>query len=193
MRQMKEEAEQFRMWRKQKDKEIMQLKEQVGSGIIHKRQTVFDCWFELCTMLTLVCGLYKSTRFFLHLNGLTWIYEFSFLQGRKRQFAYQKLEIIHSKQQAVLKRKTEEVRDMLSSNFSPQKSPDWDSGDPVGHNLAFLPLTVCSLDFDSRYRLLLQIDGSKMRWINRKKQQKRGCNSNHRRTNRLTTLLQEWG
>lgn len=33
-------------------------------------------------------------------------------QGRKRQFEFKKLESIHMKQQAVLKRKTEEVSNM---------------------------------------------------------------------------------
>ena len=32
------------------------------------------------------------------------------LKGRKRQFEYKKLESVHLKQQAVLRRKTEEVR-----------------------------------------------------------------------------------
>ena len=38
-------------------------------------------------------------------------YIFNNFQGRKRQFEYKKLESIHMKQQAVLKRKTEEVSD----------------------------------------------------------------------------------
>ena len=38
-------------------------------------------------------------------------YIFNNFQGRKRQFEYKKLESLHMKQQAVLKRKTEEVCD----------------------------------------------------------------------------------
>lgn len=43
-----------------------------------------------------------------------------FGQGRKRQFEYKKLESIHMKQQAVLKRKTEEV----SSTWTPTTGVD---------------------------------------------------------------------
>lgn len=39
-----------------------------------------------------------------------------FGQGRKRQFEYKKLESIHMKQQAVLKRKTEEVSSTITHN-----------------------------------------------------------------------------
>lgn len=47
---------------------------------------------------------------FSQVKGATCFRFFLFgFQGRKRQFEYKKLESIHLKQQAVLKRKTEEV------------------------------------------------------------------------------------
>lgn len=134
VRQMERSQKEFQDWRREREREVMQLRRQVSTCQLWLQQrsqqhiSNCSCRRSSCAeeqtgaVLAAACALYVSAPLLcvkrcLHQvhQGGTWpagskSMTLGFLvQGRKTAAQVQRLEALHAKQQAVLRRKTEEA------------------------------------------------------------------------------------
>jgi len=91
VRQMKEEAEQVRVWKQKKEREVLKLKQNERKQQFQVRGSSKVCFFIGCENHNLTCSNYLSYFFFFSFSQIT------------------RMENLHVKQQNVLRRKMEEA------------------------------------------------------------------------------------
>ena len=135
VRQMERSQKEFQDWRREREREVMQLRRQVSTcqlwlqhcsnstsqklaltGAQAAQEGKREHWWRTVHPITSACEkwcLHEVRHTLMHLRHMIcWQQEHNFeflVQGRKTAAQVQRLEALHAKQQAVLRRKTEEA------------------------------------------------------------------------------------